>query len=198
MRGTVIQNHQRIRLRVQTDSAGSLDFGFEAALVAVRVIVLPRTSYIRGNAAFWRSQGGGRLERLANRWVPAPSANVRSITSSLGSLAPATLSRCLLEDHGTLSTAGKATVAGRRAVLVKDAGNAPGSSRSVLAVAASGTHYPLRLVATGGTRPGGRVDVCNDGKGSDAHGTISFGQFNRVAPIRPPRNVAGRRTGPTV
>jgi len=118
--------------------------------------------------------------------VPASSA--RATTSSLGGFAPATLSRCLAENHGTLSIAGKSTIDGQPVILLNDAGNAPGSSRAVLAVAAAGTPFPLRYAATRGQRAEGRVDVCNDGKANDAHGTITFSQFGRIPPIKAPKD----------
>jgi hypothetical protein len=72
--------------------------------------------------------------------------------------------------------------------VLKDAGNTPGASPSSLIVATRGPHYPLRLSSTGNTRPGGRIDVCDDGKGGNARGSISFRQFGKIRPIRAPRN----------
>jgi hypothetical protein len=75
-------------------------------------------------------------------------------------------------------------------VIVRDAGNAPGSTPSTLAVAATGTPYPLRYVATGDARRGGPVDVCNTGKGGGATGTITLSQFGQIAPIQRPTGVS--------
>jgi hypothetical protein len=186
MQGTIIQNHQRLRLKLTTTSATSVDLAFSIASSTVQLIGLPSGSYIRGNVRFWKSQVGARAARIANHWIQVPSPAARGVTSSLGALAPATLSRCLVEDHGTLSLAGQTTIDGRSAILLKDAGNAPGSSPSVLAVSASGPPYPLRYVSSGRQRAGGRIDVCNNGKANDAHGTITFAQFGQVAPIQPP------------
>jgi hypothetical protein len=55
-------------------------------------------------------------------------ASTRSLTAALGSLAPNVLARCVTEDLGTLSIAEPSTVEHRRAIVVKDAGNVPGSS----------------------------------------------------------------------
>ena len=58
--------------------------------------------------------------------------------------------------------------------------------QSVLAVASTGTPYPLRYTATGGQRAGGTVNVCNSGKASSARGSITFGEFGMVPPIQAP------------
>jgi hypothetical protein len=197
MQGTLAEDHQRLRLELATTSSMALDLTFSIGDATAELIGLPSGSYIRANTTFWKSHAGAAAARLANHWIQVPSSNARAVTSSLGALAPATLARCLVEDHGTLSLAGKTIVDGQSAIVLKDAGNAPGSSPSVLAVAATGAPYPLRYTATGGQRAGGRIDVCNDGKASDAHGVITFGQFGRVPPIRPPKGAQQPAAGPS-
>jgi hypothetical protein len=166
------------------------------------LITLPAASYLRGNRAFWNGQAGrkpgsrARAARLAGHWLKLTARGARSVTKSLGSLAPDVLARCLVEDHGTLTLAGRTTIAGTRAVIVKDAGDAPGATPSTIAVAASGSPYPLRYTATGRTRRGGRVDVCNTGKGGDSEGTIAFSQFGHVPVIQAPTAAVGG--GPTI
>ena len=190
MRGTITQGHQRLRLQLTTTGPTTIDLVFAIGKADAELISLPNSSYIRANATFWSTQGGAgaKAARLADRWIQVPSAAAGSVTKSLGSLAPATLARCLGEDHGRLSIAGRTTIAGRAAIVLRDAGNAPGSSPGQLAVAASGPPYPLRYTATGGQRAGGKVDVCNDGKANDARGSLTFSHFGHVAPIVPPAN----------
>lgn len=106
------------------------------------------------------------------------------------------MSRCLVEDHGTLTLAGRTTIDGHSAILLKDAGNSPGSSPGVLAIAATGPPYPLRLTALGGQRAGGPIDVCNDGKASNARGTITFSRFRGVPPIQAPQGAEQLAQGP--
>lgn len=195
MQGTILQSGQTLRLKLRTTSPTSLDLAFAAGEATAEVIELPAASFIQGNRRFWSSQGGAAAARLADRWIAVPASHAHAFTGSLGALAPATLSRCLLEDHGTLSLAGKTTIGGHPALLVRDAGNAPGSTPSLLAVAGSGVPYPLRYTATGGQRAGGRIDVCNDGRATDAHGSLSFGEFGRIAPIQPPSSAQPSRPG---
>jgi hypothetical protein len=199
MRADLVQDHQRTII----DLAATSRMRYEASTTTGRsmfeLIALAKTAYLRGNAAFWRAQAGtsrtarARTRAYANRWLTLPASGRHSITRSLGTLAPGTLARCLVEDHGTLTIAGHATVDHRRAVIVADAGNAPGATPSTIAVAATGTPYPLRYAATGQTRPGGPIDVCNDGKGDGATGTITLSQFGQTPPLRAP---TGAHSGP--
>ncbi|HLI60013.1 MAG TPA: hypothetical protein VKV21_10155 [Solirubrobacteraceae bacterium] len=176
---------------------------YEAATTVGRtsfqLIVLSRTVYLRANAPFWLGQARhsaaarSRARRLAGRWLLLPARDGRSIEHSLGTLAPGTLARCLTEDHGRLTVERRRRVVEhRRAVIVRDAGNAPGATPSTIAVAAAGVPYPLRYVATGRTRRGGRIDVCNDGRGAGATGTITLGRFGETPALQPP---AGARSG---
>ena len=166
------------------------------------LIVLSPRVYLHANRRFWLNQAGrsaaarARARRLAGRWLTLPSRSGRSLTHSLGTLAPGTLARCLTEDHGRLTIEGRRPIVGhRRAIIVSDAGNAPGATPSTIAISAIGAHYPLRYVATGRTRRGGRVDVCNDGKGGGATGTITLGRFGNAPSIQPP---SGAQSGPSV
>jgi len=186
LQGTLTQDSQSEWLKVVADSAGSLGATVSARGARVDIVALPTGSYIRANAAFWMAHAAARAAVLANRWIQVPPSDAQALTSLLGHLAPATLSRCLTEDHGTLSIGGETTIDGQPAIQVRDAGNAPGSTPSVLAVATTGRPYPLRDTATGPTRAGGRIDACNDGKASDMRGTITFSQFGHIAPIGPP------------
>jgi hypothetical protein len=194
MRGTIMQGRQRLRLKLSTTSAAAIHLAVAFSGATVEEIGLPTGSYIRGNTTFWRSQAGAHAARFSNRWIQVPSRGAQSITSSLGTFAPTTLSRCLLEDHGTLSIAGKATIDGHLAILLQDAGDSPGSSPGTLAVAATGAPYPLRYTVTGGQRAGGHIDECNDGKATDARGTLTFSQYGEVPPIQAP---AGAEPPPT-
>ncbi len=197
MQGTIVDKHHRLALKLVTAAPSSLELTFSFGDATAEMIILRNTGYIRANARFWTSQGAPNVTRLAGRWIEVPAANAHSLTAGFGTFAPGTLARCLTEDHGTLTTAGRAQVDGRPVILVKDAGDKPGSSPSVLAVAATGAPYPLRFTATGGQRAGGRIDVCNTGKASDVHGMVRFSHFGRVAPIHAPKNVDRVPAAPT-
>jgi hypothetical protein len=44
------------------------------------------------------------------------------------------------------------------------------------------------LTTTGPRRPGGRIDVCNDGKVDNTRGTLTISNFGSVPAIQPPKS----------
>jgi hypothetical protein len=188
MQGAITQNHQRLALKLATTSPTAVHLTFSMGSGTADLIGLPNASFIRGNKEFWVSQAGAKAARLAGHWIKVPASNAKALTGSLGEFAPGTLARCLVENHGTLTIAGKTTVAGQPAILIRDAGNVPGSTPGELAIATTGAPYPLQLTTNGDQRPGGHVDVCNNGKGSSAAGTITFGEYGKVPPIQAPKD----------
>ena len=182
----MMQSGQPLDFKLATAGANSVELSLSAGPSVAEIMDVPAGSFLRGSAAFWAAHLGPRGELLANRWVQVPPTTAQTFNSQLGRFAPATLARCLVEDHGTLSVAGRTTVDGRDAVVVRDAGNVPGDGPGTLAVAASGPPYPLQVTSTGPQHPGGVVDVCNDGKGGTLQGTLTFSDFGHVPPISPP------------
>jgi hypothetical protein len=189
LHGSLSADGRQVRLKVVAATGRSLEVAQSQAGANAELIALPNADYVRGNAAFWRPRVGQHAAALANHWIQIPSASAQGITASLGRFAPSTLARCLVEDHGSLSVAGKTTVGGRPAVVLKDAGNAPGSAPGTLAVATSGPPYPLRQTATAGQRPGGHVDVCNDGRANHTRGSLTISHFGSAPAIKAPQHV---------
>ena len=196
MRADLLQNGERTTIALTTSGGKRFAASLTTSHGMFSVISLPGAAYLRGDRAFWRSQvpTAAAAARLAGRWLHVPDSGARSVTRTLGTLSPGTFARCLTEDHGALTVAGHATIDGARALIIRDAGNAPGATPSTIAVASSGTPYPLRYVATGATRRGGRVDVCNSGSGSGATGTITLDQFGRTPEVQAPAR-AGSAAG---
>jgi hypothetical protein len=186
MQGQLTQDGQILRIKVAAAGTQALELWFVVGPTAAQMIVLPTGSYLKANAHFWLTHVGPRTQALVNRWVQIPPASGQRFTAQLGQFAPATLSRCLLEDHGKLTVAGKTTVAGTRAIVIKDAGNVPGDAPGTLAVASTGRPYPLQVRLTGPKLAGGRIDVCNDGKADNSRGVLTLSQFGRVRPITSP------------
>jgi hypothetical protein len=192
MRADLLQDHRRTIITLTTSGRDRYEASLTTGRSAFELVSLPDAAYLRGDRAFWRSQGSAAsAARLAGDWLHVPDTGARSVTRTLGTLAPGTLARCLTEDHGTLTLAGHETVNGTRALIVRDAGDVPGATPSTIAVASSGTPYPLRYDATGATRRGGRVDVCNNGKGGGATGTIALSQFGRTPSVQAPVTTGG-------
>ena len=174
---------QVVRIRVFSSPPQSIDITASIGAATDEMVSVPPTFYVRGNASFWAKQIGAGAGALAGRWIELPS----SALSEPGQFAPATMARCLTEDHGTLGIAGTTWVNGRPAVVLEDAGNLPGTQPETLAVATTGPPYPLRLDSTGRQRPGGHVDACNDGDaGNYQDGSLTFSRFNQTPPIHAP------------
>ncbi len=190
MRGELIQNHHRVRVGV-TASANSARVAFSIGPESFEVITVPGSAYIRADRQFWVASRRAGAAIFAGQWVQIPALAARRLTAFLGPLVtPSTMARCLTEDHGILSFAGKTSINGRNATLIKDAGDVPGATPEVLAVAAAGRPYPLRLTATGAGRPGGRIDVCNNGQANDARGAVTLSDFGNVHPVTPAQHAA--------
>jgi hypothetical protein len=179
------------RIDATIESATAFDLTLGQGPAAFELIEVAGGSYLRANAAFLRQTHAGALAPgLSGRWIPLPPSTTGAFAKDLDVFTQATLARCLVEGHGTLRVAGAATIAGQPTVVVKDAGDAPGTQPTTLYVAATGPPYPLRITGTGHMRAGGRIDVCNDGKASDAGGSVTFSEFDATPPVRPPVTAA--------
>lgn len=187
LRATNTSGGQTLAVDVAYRAATAWRFSLHAGSLSWDAIVLGRTGYFRASLEYWMSHGGASAAKLAGHWLEVTAGTLQSTRTSLGGLfSPDTIARCMAEDHGTLSLVGRETIAGRPAIVIRDAGNVPGSTPSLYAIAASGPPYPLRITPIGAQRPGGRIDVCNDGTGGGVHGTITFAPLGQVPPITAP------------
>lgn len=185
--GTFTRPGQASQFVLVIGGSSKLDLRLRSGSKDEHVIVLGGTSYVRASKAYWKGHvSAAQLGLVANRWIEFPTSANKSMTSGLGPLDPRTFARCLGENLGTLSLDGTTTVNGKPAVVIRDAGDVPGGSPGTIAVASTGKPYPLRLTATGPTRPGGKVDACNDGKASSMLGTMTLSHFNHPPAITAP------------
>jgi hypothetical protein len=130
-----------------------------------KLVALGKWAYINGSPAFYRRvAGSAAAQLLQGRWLKAPVAgsfaSIGSLTN-LGKLVDTTLN-----SHGTLVRNGTTTIAGRKAVGVKDS-----SEGGVLYVATTGEPYPLQLA--------------KQGKGG---GEITFDRWNQPVTLEAPAN----------
>lgn len=184
--GTITENGATVKLRIVDGGSSKIELQLTEKAKTADIVVVGGTGYVRANRAFWVAQAGSTNARLADRWIQVPASATKQLSSSLGDFAPSTLATCLGEDVGTLSSDGTTTIDGDAAVVIHDAGNVPGSNAGTLAVATTGPAYPLRSTATGPTRPGGRVDACNNGKGGNVQGSVTLSDFNHAPAIKAP------------
>jgi hypothetical protein len=188
LEGTQTVDRIATKLKADLEPPASVRMAMDQRGASVTIIVVDGELYLKANAKYWKQLHAGRgAEALANRWVKAPdsSGGVRDVTKTLN---VATLSRCLVLNHGRLSVAGKATVAGRKAVVVVDEGDRPGGTPGKLYVAAEGPPLPLRVIVTGRQRPGGKPDPdCNDPSSRDQPGDeITFSNYDKTPKITAP------------
>jgi len=165
---------------------------------AATIIVVDRSLYIRANAAFWKEQGAGQAgQQLAGRWLktPAGSGELQSVTKDLD---PETLASCLVKGHGTLENGGTTTVDGQEAVVIVDKGDRPGTAPGKLFVAATGEPLPLRTLATGAERPGGKKDPkCDDSTATRAGDEATFSDYNEPLDLSAPPGAVEVGSGTT-
>jgi hypothetical protein len=184
LQGAQFQGGQTLRVQELASPPQSIDMAASTGTRAYELLRVPQGFYVRANASFWTQQLGGRGAVLADRWIQTSSS---ALSSELAHFAPATMARCLTEDHGTLSIGGTTSVNGEPAIVIRDAGDLPGTQPGTLAVATTGPPYPLRLNAAGHQRAGGQIDVCNDGHSSGYQaGTLTFSRFSQIPPLPPP------------
>ncbi len=123
--------------------------------------------YFNAPPAYWTAQGASSAEisEFAGKWVEIPAGS--SSSSDFTGISGITDIAGDLSDHGTLASDGTGTVGGQSVVLVKDT-----STGSVVAVATSGTAYPMRLSQSSGAETG----------------TITFSNWDNVSAFTPPPN----------
>jgi hypothetical protein len=161
----------------------------------VRVISLGKTSYINGDAAYWKaivkgSTGSKVAKKLAGKWVKVPASD-NSTGSITAEFSPKRLASCIDSGLGTLSNKGKRSIAGQDAVVIEDKGDKPGTAPGLLYVSAQAPNLPLRLTQTGAAKPGGKADAACGDDGSDDNDTKSrtdatFSKYNKIDAVRAP------------
>lgn len=140
---------------------GRISFAIRTAASVIALRAIGSSVYFRASRAYLASTGttGAALAELAGRWVSTTASQLPTTADLLALTSPVTLGRCLLGQHlGTLSVGAPASVGSRRAIVLIDAGDRPGSSPGRLYVAASGPPLPLRLTSSGPSRAGGSSD----------------------------------------
>lgn len=157
MQGTVAIGGKRTAVRIELGQPKKIRVALKEKDTTATLIVIGDSVYIKANAAFWKQQGvGPAATNLADQWieVPGSSADLRDLTKDI---SLATLSRCLVRHHGTLSVAGKERFNERPAFMLVDKGYRPGTAPGKLFVSTTGEPLPLRATTTGRQTPGGKT-----------------------------------------
>ncbi len=191
LEGTVRVDGKRTAVKADFEQPGKLRMSFGQGAVDASIITTGSALYIKANEAFWKQQQVGEAaSSLAGRWFRSPASG-KEISDLTKDIDPKVLGDCLRRDHGSLEHGGTATVDGQQTVVIIDKGDKPGTAPGKLFVAATGKPFPLRLVATGPPKPGGKPDPrCDDDEGDDeeaqAGDVLTFSKFDEELGIKPP------------
>lgn len=122
-------------------------------------------AYIKGSDAFYKKfAGAGVATLLHDKWL-AGSATTGSLAALTSITDIAKLFNGALGSHGALTNEGETTYKGQRVVAIKDS-----AKGGTLYVAATGTPYPIAIVAP------------NNGK----QGEVAFDDWNKTVSISAP------------
>ena len=137
---------------------------FAVGQAKARLVELPGTIYINGNAAFWRQSdkdiSAKLVRRLADRWIRQPSGKDLSL---IADLTPKKLAACLAGGTGTMSKLPGATLGGQTAIVLRDAGDKPGTYPGRYYFTSTPPILLLRVVQTGKAKPGATKSRACDG-----------------------------------
>jgi hypothetical protein len=186
--GTDVDPKGTTHLAGDVAASGKADLTISGGSSTARIILLPSAVYLKGNAAYWKANGGAQgpalAKKLAGRWFKTSDAGVRSLVADL---QPRHIASCLTVGNGTLKKGGTASVGGRKAVVIVDQGDKPGTAPGKLYASASGRILPLRLQQTGKTRPGGHLDPrCQDTANTSTSSDLRFSAFDKPLHITAP------------
>lgn len=115
-----------------------------------KIILIGKTAYINGDAAFYRHFGGkAGVQLFEGKWLKASTSN--EDIASLSSLANmGALLDSALKSHGKLKKGSTTSIDGQQAIAVQDV-----TEGGSLYVATTGKPYPLQLAKTGSE--GGKI-----------------------------------------
>ena len=196
--GSMLDKDGRTRITADVAASARARITVRHGSTTAQLIALPKAEYVKANAAYWKAVGGisdpALLKKLAGRWVKVPPTG-NGMTSVLRSLGPAHIASCLGTDLGTLAKGGVHSVGRRRAVVIVDRGDKPGTAPGRLYVALSGPALPLRATQTGPRRPGKVTARCNDKNDTTKSSDLRFSAYNKPMRIAAPPNAISPPTG---
>jgi hypothetical protein len=174
-------------------ASGAANMTVVEGRTSAQMILLPKATYLKANAGYWRVAGGKYgnqlAAKLAGRWVKVPASVGAGLRPLLKKLTPKYLASCVSTGLGTLANKGVQTLGGREVIVLEDKGDKPGTTPGLLYVAAEGRVLPLREIQTGRRKAGGKVDGrCDTPEDKSTAAEFTFGRFDRVPQLKAPRN----------
>jgi hypothetical protein len=192
--GTIVDEDGRTTLSADVFASGDGRLVLSNKNEKAQLIARAGKAYIKANRAYWRdvSGKGKRADKVVRaftgRWIILDESD-KSAASLLEEFTPKRLAACLRGGVGTLSKAGTATVAGQPAVVLKDAGDKPGTTAGSYYFTSKAPVLPLRATSSGKAKPGKTKDkACSSDTGNASdRSDIAFSRFGKVAKVTPPR-----------
>jgi hypothetical protein len=186
--GYEVDGKTTTHLAGDVSAAGKADLTIREGATSAHVIVLPPAAYLKANAAYWITNAGAQgpelAAKLAGRWFKTKDTSMKSL---IADLSPKHIASCVTVGTGTVTKGGVGSVGGKRAVVIIDQGDKPGTTPGKLYVTATAPILPLRALQTGKMRPGGHLDKrCQDGADSSTASDLRFSAFDKALHIRAP------------
>lgn len=191
--GTQTDADGRVALTADVSKSGDFAVSMRQGDSAARLLALSSASYLKGNAGFWKEAGGKKdgpaaARQFANRWVKMARSDGDEFGAVVDQLTPAGMAACVTRNTGTLVKGGTTTVDGKRAIVLIDKGDKPGTTPGRLYVTATGPTLPIRSVQTGKRRPGGRLDSrCEEKDDTSTGSELRFSRFGQPLELRAPK-----------
>jgi len=190
------------RIKADVTTSGRVDVTVSIGNTGtVRLRKISSTTYIRGDARYWKAAGGrdgdALAKQLANRWIRADKADAKEFTEIFDEVSPKKLARCLVNTDamGTLTAGQPTTVGGKKANVLIDAGDKPGVAPGKLFIAAEGPPLPLRMQQTGKAQPGGKEGPCTSADDTSTSSDARFSRYNEKLTIKTPKNALSIPSG---
>lgn len=188
--GSEVEKGRTTRISGDAFANGSGRVTLAQGKAKARIVEVSGAIYINANAAFWRTSGGDDsakvVRKLADRWIREPSDRSSSV---IADTTPKKVAACLTGGLGTLSKLPPTTIGGQKVIVLKDAGDRPGTTPGRYFFTSTPPILLLRAVQTGKAKPGKTKNPDCDDDGGDAttRSDLSLSRFNKVTKVTAPR-----------
>lgn len=156
------RGYPRFRVTLAVQRPGRLSMSLIHGRSSLNIRLVGNRAYVQGSQQILSSLAStARVATLlAGRWIGQPASTNPGAVAMEKWTRGRTFTRCFsLGKHGALSYHGTRLVDGISTVVVRDRGNRPGTTPSLIYISATAPYLPLRIVQTGPSRPGGGSDA---------------------------------------
>lgn len=182
----------RTAMTIDVAKSGGFAVSLREGDIAAQMRVLPKAFYLKANAGYWKEVGGkdgaAAARQFANRWVKMARSAGDEYDAVVEQLTPKRMASCVTRNAGTLVKGGTTTIDGKRAIVIVDKGDKPGTTPGRLYVTAARPTLPIRSLQTGKRRPGGKIDSrCEDKDDTSTASDLRFSRFDQPLRLTAPK-----------